>query len=140
MRDETAISSTKKIDSKVASIKNKHYEEMPIEDLRALIELTVPDQSQSEHVWNPLAVAESILQFAHLSKQKTGYVYVDRGRDLKESRRETQGVLTGGEASLVPGDKATLFLLRTTDSRGSNAAWWPQIRFPNGQYAFAFAV
>jgi len=97
-------------------------------------------QHGNHEQWNPLAVAESITQFAHLSKQKTGYVYVDRGRDLKESRRETQGVLTGGEASLVPGDKATLFLLRTIDAKGSNAAWWPQIRFPNGQYAFAFAV
>jgi phage terminase Nu1 subunit (DNA packaging protein) len=24
--------------------------------------------------------------------------------------------------------------------RQKNAAWWPQIRFPDGQYAFAFAV
>ena len=40
----------------------------------------------------------------------------------------------------VPKDKLTLFLLRTKAEDGANAAWWPQIRFPAGNYAFAFAV
>ena len=35
-------------------------------------------------------------------------------------------------------DKITLFLLRTTAEGGKSAAWWPQIRFPDGRYAFAF--
>lgn len=140
MRDETVISATGSIDIKLIRIKDKSYQELPIEDLRTLVGLTVPDQSQSERVWNPLAVAESITQFALMSNQKTGYVYVDRGRDLKENRRETQGILTGGEVASVPADKCTLFLLRTSPGRGKNAAWWPQIRFPDGQYAFAFAV
>ena len=59
---------------------------------------------------------------------------------IKESRHETQGILTGGEASAVPNDKVTLFLLRTMPGGTRRAAWWPQIRFPDGRYAFAFAV
>jgi hypothetical protein len=124
----------------VRDIEDKTYKEVPMELLAKLIELTVPDQTESERVWNVGAVAGSLKQFAHIRRQATGYLYTDRDRNLIEKRRETQGVLSGGEAGTVPHDKCTLFLLRTSAGRGINAAWWPQIRFPNGQYAFAFAV
>ncbi len=42
--------------------------------------------------------------------------------------------------SKVPRDKIALYLLRTKASHGKQAAWWPQIKFPDGPYAFAFAV
>lgn len=113
---------------------------MPIEDIKALIALTIPDQRQSERVWNPIAVGESVAQFAKLHEQETGYVYVDRDRGLKANRRETQGILEGGEAATVPRDKITLFLLRAAADGAEAPAWWPQIRFPDGRYAFAFAV
>jgi len=140
MRDETVKTSTDKIDKKLAALGDKAYIEMPIEDMQVLIGLTMSDQKASEHVWNTIAVGESLAQFAKLHGQATGYVYVDRDRDLKENRRETQGILTGGEVERVPGDKITLFLLRTKVDRGKTPAWWPQIRFPDGRYAFAFAV
>lgn len=129
-----------KIEKKLAGIPDKQYAELPIAELKALIALTIPDQAQSEFVWDPIAVAESIAQFAKLQDQQTGYVYVDRDRDLRENRHETQGILTSGEASRVPTDKIAIFLLRMKAGRGRHAAWWPQIRFPAGPYAFAFAV
>jgi hypothetical protein len=138
MRDETL--NKDKIDKRVAAIRNKEYLELPIEDIEALIALTIPDSRQSERVWNPIAVRESIAQFAKLRGQKTGYVYVDRERGLKENRRETRGILEGGEGAKVPNDKVTLFLLRTAADGPKLSAWWPQIRFPDGPYAFAFAV
>src|SRR5262249_22227261 len=107
---------------------------------KTLVELTMPDQSQSERVWDPVAIAESIAEFAKLYQQKTGYLYIDRDRGLNENRRETQGILAGGEAAKVPSDRITLFLLRTKSDRVRNAAWWPQIRFPDGRYAFAFTL
>ena len=140
MRDETVKIPTEKINIKLTAVRDKAYVEMPIEEIQALITSTVPDQQQSERVWNPVAVAESVGQFAKLSGQKTGYVYVDRGRDLKQNRRETQGILEGGEANNVPNDKITLFLLQTVAGRAKNSAWWPQIRFPDGSYAFAFSI
>jgi hypothetical protein len=101
----------------------------------------MPDHDASERVWDPIAVAESISQFATLREQTEGYVYVDRDRGLKESRRETRGILSGkGEADRVPDDRLTLFLLRTKAEKGMKEAWWPQIRFPKGQYGFAFAI
>ncbi|MDB5804042.1 MAG: hypothetical protein JWN73_1364 [Betaproteobacteria bacterium] len=140
LRDSSTKASTEKIDKKVADIANKNHRDISIEDLKEIVALTMPDQSVSEHVWNPIAVAESLIQYATISKQKIGYVYVDRERGLKESRRETQGVLEGGESKTVPSDKITLFLLRTKSEGNRNAVWWPQIRFPDGPYAFAFAV
>jgi hypothetical protein len=140
MRDNTVKAATAGIDEKLDGAKNKNYVEMSVEDIKALIDLTIPDQRASERVWDPVAVGESVLQLAKLRKEKTGFVYVDRDRDLKANRHETQGILTGGEDGKVPRTKITLFLLRTTDERGSNAAWWPQIRFPDGRYAFAFSV
>jgi hypothetical protein len=139
-RDGAVTTSTDKIDKIVAEIYDKTFADLPIELIRTLIELTVPDQTQSERVWNPTAVAESIVQLAKLRKETTGRVYVDRERGLRENRRETQGILDGGESSRVPANGVTLFLLRTRAAQGLRAAWWPQIRFPDGAYAFAFSV
>ena len=70
---------------------------MPIEAMQELIGWTMPDETQSERVWDPVAVAESLAQFAKLHKHKTGFVYVDRDRELAANRAETAGILTGGE-------------------------------------------
>lgn len=140
LRNDSTLSATNKLDGKLNSIADKTYKALPMSEIRELIELTMPDQSQSERVWNPIAVAESVRQFASLQKETIGYVYVDRDRDLLANRRETQGVLSGGEAAAVPEDKFTLFMLRTAATGKTNGVWWPQIRFPKGKYAFAFAV
>jgi hypothetical protein len=140
MRDSSVQGATAKLDRKLAHIADKSYAEMSIQDMKALIDLTMPDQSASERVWDPVAVGESLAQFAKLHGEKTGFVYVDRDRGLKENRRETQGILEGGEAARVPKTGLALFLLRTRVDRTKSAAWWPQIRFPDGRYAFAFAV
>jgi hypothetical protein len=140
LRDETVKTSTDKIDKKLADISSKGYAEMPIEDMQALIRLTMPDQTQSERVWNPVAIAESLAEFAKTHGHTTGYVWVDRDRELDATRRETAGVLAGGEFENVPRDKIALYILRTKANRKKHAAWWPQIRFPDGRYAFAFAV
>lgn len=140
MRDESVKTSTEKIDKKLEDIKNKAYKEMPIEAIQAIIRLTMPDQAQAEHIWNSTAVAESLAEFSKLRGQAIGYVYVDRERELDASRRETAGILTGDEFRKVPLDKIVLYVLRTKAKGRSHAAWWPQIRFPDGQYAFAFAI
>jgi Z1 domain-containing protein len=140
MRDAGAAAHTAKLDKLLRSVKDGTYVEVPIEEIQALLKHTVPEESESERVWDPVALAESMGQWAALSKQKIGYVYVDRERDLQSRRHETQGILTGGEAGKVPDRSLTLFMLRTKARGGSQAAWWPQIRFPAGRYAFAFAI
>jgi hypothetical protein len=140
LRDDSVNASTAKIDKKLANVPNKGVVEMPIADIQELIRSTIPDPTHSEYVWNAVAVAESLGQFAKLNKQEAGFVFVDRDRGLKENRRETQGILAGGEYTNVPDDKIGLFMLRTEAGGRNNPAWWPQIRFPDGNYAFAFAV
>lgn len=140
MRDDSVRVSTDAIDNLVAEVANKKFVTMSTKELKKLVELTVPDQRESERVWNPAAVSASLAQWTELRNQGTGYLYIDRDRGLKENRRETQGILDGGEAGMVPDDKLTLFLLRTRADGGTRPAWWPQIRFPSGRYAIAFAV
>lgn len=140
LRDGSIKTLTAKIDKKVENIIDKNFAELTIQDIQELIGWTRSDPSESEYVWNSVAIAESIGQFAELRKQNTGYVYVDRDRGIEQSRRETQGIIEGGEVRQVPSDKIGLFLLRTKAVNGKNPSWWPQIRFPDGRYAFAFAL
>jgi hypothetical protein len=140
LRDASIAKATKFIDDALRTVGDKQWVEMPMDKVREIIEHTRPDPAASEHVWNAHAVAGSITQYAKLLNQQTAYVYVDRGRRLRESRRETQGILDGGEAGTVPPDKLTLFMLRLLPGQGEHDAWWPQIRFPAGRYALAFAV
>lgn len=140
LRDSSTRPATAKIDHIVASIGDKSYAEVPLTTLQEIIGLTMPDNSKAEHVWNAQAIAGSIEKHGTLSTQKTGYVYVDRDRGLDADRRETQGIIEGREVRNVPGDKIVLFLLRTAGGAGKEPVWWPQLRFPTGRYAFAFAV
>lgn len=140
LRDETGAKNTGKIDAILSDVGDKDYAEFSIADLQQLIGLTTPDSRYSEHVWNPLAVAESLKQCADILEHQTAYVYVDRDRDLRESRRETQGVLSGGEAGKVPAHRVTVFMMRTKAYGKHQSVWWPQIRFPSGRYALAFSI
>ncbi|HEY5067600.1 MAG TPA: Z1 domain-containing protein [Xanthobacteraceae bacterium] len=140
LRDASVKMMTDKVDKMLEKIKDKGFAEMSIEGIQSIISLMKPDDAHSEYVWNSVAISNSIGQFAKLQKHNNGYVYVDRGRDLEANRRETAGILAGGEFSSVPGDKVALYLLRTNERRGRWAAWWPQVRFPDGRYAFAFAI
>jgi hypothetical protein len=140
LRDDFGAKNTAKLDRLLADIGDKQFAEFSIAELQQLVRLTAPDSSKSEHVWDPLAVAESLKQCADILEQEAGYVYVDRDRDLREPRRETQGVLSGGEAGTVPTDRVTIFMMRTKAYGKHQAVWWPQIRFPSGRYALAFAI
>lgn len=57
-----------------------------------------------------------------------------------ERRRETQGVLPGGEASNVPDNRITIFMMRAKAYVLHQTAWRPKIRFPSGRYKLAFAI
>lgn len=139
-RGSEVESSTAAIDDLVRDVPNKTYIDLPLETLKELILLTKPDQTDSERIWDPIAISESLGQLLFLRGEATGYLWVDRQRDLEATRRETQGILSGGETGLVPDDSFTLFLLRTKTHGRNRAVWWPQVRFAKGRYAFAFAI
>lgn len=140
LRDDVGAKHTPKLDKLLSGITDKSHAELSIADIKELIKLTAPDPATTEHVWDPIAVAESLEHCAEIQKHNTGYVYVDRDRDLREPRRETQGLLTGGEVRTVPDDRVTVFMMRTKAYGKHQSVWWPQIRFPSGRYALAFAI
>jgi hypothetical protein len=140
LRNDVGSKGTAKIDKLLTDVDDKAHAEFPIDVIQQLIRLTVPDPDESECVWDPLAVAESIKQCADILEQDSGYVFVARDRDLRARRNETQGVLSGGEAGAVPADRVTVFMMRTKAYDKHQAVWWPQIRFPAGRYALAFAI
>ncbi len=139
LRTDSTAEATKLIDDRLEKIRDKQYLAISLHELNEILLLTKSDPSFDEHLWVADALTEAVLQCAQLLNQNDAYVYVDRSRDLRESRRETQGVLSGGEAGAVPSDKVTLFMLRTAPYGPNRAAWWPQIRFPDGRYAVAFS-
>jgi len=140
LRNDAGAKHTSKLDKLLSDVKDKSHAEFSIADIKELIALTVPNPADAEHIWDPIAVAESLEQCAEILQHDKGYVYVDRNRDLKKSRRETQGLLTGGEGRTVPDDRMTVFMMRTKAYGKHQSVWWPQIRFPSGRYAFAFAI
>ena len=139
-RDLTVAASAIEIEQLISNIPNKTYLEVPLQLLEAVIELTSPDQTLSEQIWQNDAICGSLRLLPEALNHSTGYIYVDRGRELLAARRETQGILTGGEISAVPSDKATLFLLGLRAGNGVAPSWWPQLRFPDGRYAFSFTI
>lgn len=128
------------IDEMLSHVQSGSAVEMAISDMKKLIQLTVLEPNEMEHVWDSMALAECIEQCALMSELDSGFVYVDRDRDLVERRRETQGILTGGEIAKVPAGAPVIFMIRTAAKGGRAPAWWPQVRFPKGRYAFAFAI
>ena len=79
LRDDSVLQNTAKIDKILQSVSDKSFREFSIAELRAIITLTMPDNDESELLWNPMAVAESISQLAALQAQTTGYVFVEPG-------------------------------------------------------------
>jgi hypothetical protein len=140
LRDSTVEDATSTLDLMLKAIGNKSTKQIPISTVIELLQLTMPDEKFAEFVWDTTAICGSIEQFAKLRNAKTGAIYVDRDRDIAGPRRETQGILSGGEVASIPDDVLGLFMIRTREKGQTRASWWPQIRFPGGRYAFAFAM
>jgi hypothetical protein len=64
---------------------------------------------------------------------------VKRGRDLKVHRTERAGIISDDEGKLAPKNAPTLFLYRMNKNGKETEAWWPQLRFPAGNYILAFS-
>jgi hypothetical protein len=82
-----------------------------------------------------LATIKSMPQYGNKA-----YIVVDRGRSLNQPRRESQWITTKGEENLAPNDALTLFIYRqNANAKGEIEVWWPQLRFPEGNYVLAFS-
>jgi hypothetical protein len=104
------------------------------------------DQAPSPSLWD-MRVIKAALEVLKSKKNQDGnLVYGDkvnlvvrRGRDLRQPRSERAGIISGGEGDLAPATAVTLFMYRMNKNGSELEAWWPQLRFPSGNYILAFS-
>jgi hypothetical protein len=140
LRTAVAKKNTSWLDSELGSIEDDDiYKTVTIDRVLELLEKCEHDPKHGAQLWNH----ESIRAALEMRKKTHGsraYLVIRRGRNLTQPRRETQGILAGGEDALAPRDALTLFLFRQdATSSGEVEVWWPQLRFPEGNYVLAFS-
>ncbi|OGL69593.1 MAG: hypothetical protein A3J27_08620 [Candidatus Tectomicrobia bacterium RIFCSPLOWO2_12_FULL_69_37] len=110
-----------------------------VDFLMELLEDCVPDPAHGGRLWDSKTIRAALVTVKSIFGDRA-YLVVRRGRDLSQPRRETRGILSGGEASLAPTDAPTLFLYKQNANRkGEAEIWWPQLRLPDGNYVLAFS-
>lgn len=115
------------------------YKEVTVDRIVELLARCEIDPQHGAQVWNPESLRAALDMLKKMRGQRA-YLVVRRGRDLRQARRETQGILAGGEEALAPRDAVTLFLYRQNATpKGEEEVWWPQLRFPDGNYVLAFS-
>ncbi len=139
LRTPSVRKNTAWLDTQLATAKDGQFETTTVDRVLELLEKCEHDPAHGAQLWN----RDTIRAALEMQKKKSGnkaYLLVQRNRNLTQPRRETQGILTGGEDQLVPRDAVTLFLFRQDATpKGEIEVWWPQLRFPDGNYVFAFS-
>lgn len=98
-----------------------------------------PDPQKGIELWEPKTLITALEKLKTISGRDNAWLMIQRGRRLRQSRRETQGIHDSGDDKHVAKDCPTLFMYRQ-DSHGSEVeVWWPQLRFPDGSYVLAFS-
>lgn len=141
LRTSAAHEHTEALDKLLASFDQQDAVPVSIDLLAEIVGHCVPDPKYGTGVWDTSTVQAALRMLPTLKQfGDRAFLVVRRGRALNEPRRETQGILSGGEESLAPRNAPTLFAYRqNANARGEAAVWWPQIRFPDGSYWFTFS-
>ncbi|MGA3160283.1 MAG: Z1 domain-containing protein [Terracidiphilus sp.] len=117
---------------------DQDYHTVNVDFLIRLIEKCEADPNLGADLWNIKTISAGLETLKTL-RGDTAYLTTRRGRNLNAPREERQGFLAGGEEALAPKDAPTLFIYRNNASSRGVEAWWPMIRFPEGNYALAFS-
>ena len=116
--------------------------ETTINELLELLRHCPKDPTVGGELWNMRTIESALETIQQLIGEKA-YLVIRRGRSASATRRERQGILSGGEDKLALKDAPTLFLYRQNpNNKGEEAAWWPQLRFPEGNknYVLSFST
>ena len=90
-------------------------------------------------LWNKKTIKAALETIKAIQNTDRAYIVVRRGRKLKTPRRETALIISGGEDKLAPADAPALFMYRQDAVGNEIDIWWPQLRFPEGNYVLAFS-
>jgi hypothetical protein len=141
LRSESARKNTEWIDSKLTDFDDKAKgRKTTIDFLIELLGKCAPDPKCDIELWDQKTLTAALEKLKSLRENKA-YLVIRRGRNLMAVRRETQGILDSGEDKLAPKDAPTLFMYRQNEipAKKEIAVWWPQLRFPEGNYVMAFS-
>ena len=143
LRTPTISSSTRKIDAALSKYQTKTNNAVNHRIIGNLISLIETDKEKPSLLWNKKRLQVVLNGLKTKFGDKASLVVIHRqGQGIQNPRRETQGILSGGEKDLGSNDKLTLFMIRqpkiTMSSTEMSEVWWPQIRFPDGRYFLAF--
>jgi len=142
LRSADMNANTEFIDSKLAGFHDSApAQEVTVPFVIELLQKCPPDPKYETELWNVKTLTAALEKIQTLRGEKA-YLVVRRGRNLRQPRRETQGIHDSGEDKLAPMDAPTLFLYRQNASEKEIEIWWPQLRFPespDGNYVLAFS-
>ena len=110
-----------------------------VDFLIELLEKCEPDTNYGMDLWNKKTIKAALETIKAIQNTDRAYIVVRRGRKLKTPRRETALIISGGEDKLAPADAPALFMYRQDAVGNEIDIWWPQLRFPEGNYVLAFS-
>ncbi len=118
---------------------NVGYYEMTIPEVIELIKAGKYDEVNAD-LWRVPMLEIALQKLESILESSKAYLKVKRGRDVSTNRRETQGYHTNGEDDGIPRDAPLLFMYRMNKNSRGVEVWWPEIRWPEGNYALAFSL
>lgn len=135
---------TKWIDERLKKIGDKENgQETTVGEVLELLKHCPPDPNFGGEMWDLKMIETALETLKELLESDKAYLVVRRERKAEAVRGERKGILSGGEEALAPKDAPTLFLYRQEPNKtGEVAAWWPQLRFPEGSqnYVLSFSI
>jgi hypothetical protein len=116
------------------------YTTITVKKIVELIEKIELDPNEGAQLWDLKAIRSALEVLTTRNKSDKAYLVVKRNRDLKAVRTERNGIIQSSEAVLAPIDAPALFMYRANATAAGEAeVWWPQLRFPDGNYVLAFS-
>jgi hypothetical protein len=116
------------------------YTTITVKRVQELLKKIEVDPKEGAQLWDLKAIDAALAVLTTRNQNDKAYLVIKRGRDLKAVRTERHGIIQSSEAILAPTDAPTLFMYRANATPDGEAeVWWPQLRFPVGNYVLAFS-
>jgi hypothetical protein len=141
LRTSAATPTTAWINQELLKIKDAPpYTTITVKRILELIKKIEIDPKEGAQLWDLKAIDAALEVLTTRNQSDKAYLVIKRDRDLKAVRTERHGIIQSSEAILAPTDAPTLFMYRAnTTPDGEAEVWWPQLRFPDGNYVLAFS-